>query len=93
MIIQTITKIFEQCIHHHHIYLKQKFISDIFGRIALFLGTGPVLSRFDRFYQIGPRTLKGPRASGDPLLYYEAQNRGKCHKLNQCLIWIISNVF
>ena len=24
---------------------------------------GPVLGRFDRFYQIGPRALKGPRAS------------------------------
>ena len=50
----------------------------------------PVLGRFDRFYQIGPRTLKGPRTSRGPLLYYEAQNRGKCRKLNQCLIWTIS---
>ena len=50
------------------------------------LRAGPVLNRFDRFYQIGPRTLKRSRASGGPLLYYEAQNRGKCRKLNQCLI-------
>ena len=41
---------------------------------------GPVLDRFDQFYEIGPRASRGP------LLYYEAQNGGKCHKLNQCLI-------
>ena len=35
---------------------------------------GPVSSRFNRFYQIGPRTLKGPRASGGPFLYCEVQN-------------------
>ena len=44
--------------------------------------TGPVLSRFDRFHQIGPRALKGPRASGGPFLYYEVQNKMKSHKLN-----------
>ena len=38
---------------------------------------GPVLGRYDRFYQTGPRTLKGPRASRNPLLYYKAQNREK----------------
>ena len=54
------------------------------------MSAGPVLSLFDQCYQIGPRTLKGLRASGGPLLYYEAQNRRKCHKLNQCLIWTIS---
>ena len=32
--------------------------------------SGPVLGRFDRLDQIGPRTLKGPRASG-VFLYYE----------------------
>ena len=56
------------------------------------INSGPVLGRFDRFYHIGPRTLKGPRASRGPLLYYEAQNKGKCYKLNQCLIWCIFNV-
>ena len=38
--------------------------------------TGPVLSRFDRFRQIGPR------ASGNLFLYYEVKNKMKCHKLN-----------
>ena len=66
------------------------------GGLAFDSRTGPIgraiLGRFNPFYQIGPRTLKGPRASRGPLLYYVAQNRGKCHKLNQCLIWTISSV-
>ena len=56
-------------------------IANTVGRL---FPTGPVLSRFDRFHQIGPRALKGPRASGSgcPFLYYEVQNNMKSHKLN-----------
>ena len=41
--------------------------------------SGSVSSRFD---EIGPRTLKRPRASGG----YELQDSGKCYKLTRCIM-------
>ena len=35
-------------------------------RVQLPLAPGPVLGRFDRFNQIGPRTLRGPALEGVP---------------------------
>ena len=43
---------------------------------------GRVLGRFNRFYQIGPHTLKGPRAEGALFLYCEVRNAPENVKYN-----------